>query len=252
MGPEAVRPAPWDMGAAPGSPEVVRPLSWDPGVRERTRPGTESRPAPWDAERDSAGARPWYAELERPLPPGTRPRASPPPVRPASTTRVLPPVDDTGPAPVLPVSSREDRASDDGASPPASRVLYLPPREVPAPRWPAKPPTFPNPRVQVLSIEGEPVSIREPRSHHAPAASNEHRKADAGSLLVREPVAEPAPVEVPRSHPWPELPPAQVHSSDDLPWPELPPPPTGEPMGVLVELREWERLRRLEREQRGE
>ncbi|AKJ07348.1 Hypothetical protein AA314_08974 [Archangium gephyra] len=38
------------------------------------------------------------------------------------------------------------------------------------------------------------------------------------------------------SHPWPEA-------------PELPSPDPGDP---LVVLRDWERLRRLEREQRGE
>ena len=38
------------------------------------------------------------------------------------------------------------------------------------------------------------------------------------------------------SHPWPEP-------------PELPSPETGDPLSVL---RDWERLRRLEREQRGE
>ena len=38
------------------------------------------------------------------------------------------------------------------------------------------------------------------------------------------------------SHPWPEP-------------PELPSPETGDPLAVL---RDWERLRRLEREQRGE
>jgi hypothetical protein len=68
----------------------------------------------------------------------------------------------------------------------------------------------------------------------------------------REPGGEAAPAEAFRPHPWPELPPAPSSPSEPLAWPELPPAPAAEPMGVLVELREWERLRRLEREQRGE
>jgi hypothetical protein len=103
--------------------------------------------------------------------------------------------------------------------------------------------------VQVLSIEGEPVSARVPRPH-TPVASDEDRGAD--TRRVREPVAEATPVETPTPHPWPELMPAGVLSADAHVWPELLPAPAGESTGALVELREWERLRRLEREQRGE
>jgi hypothetical protein len=36
------------------------------------------------------------------------------------------------------------------------------------------------------------------------------------------------------------------------PWPELPPVPVPESTETVVELRQWERRRRLDREQRGE
>jgi len=213
----------WSAGVDPGAPGTVRPASWSAG-------------------------------LEPPLPPpGTRPRPSRhtvPRGPPGSETRALPPREGPSPAPGLPVSFLEDRSSEDGAPPrtpaPDSRVVYLPPREILAPRRPERPPTFPGPRVQVLSIEGEPVGVREPRPH----ASDEDR--GAGARRVREPVAEAAPVEAPAPHPWPELPPAVAPSAEASVWPELLPAPAGEPTGALVELREWERLRRLEREQRGE
>lgn len=46
--------------------------------------------------------------------------------------------------------------------------------------------------------------------------------------------------------------PRSTEASEPSPWPELPPAPRAERTDTVVELRQWERLRRLDREQRGE
>ncbi len=213
-----------DTEVGQGSLEGARPGPWGievaPGSREGARPGA------WGAEvAPGSPVRPasWGPGLERPVSPGSRPvptRNTVSLVPPSARAHTLPPV---------------ERSSGDGA---AVHVLTPVPRALPP--WEASASRkAPGPSVQLLSIEGESVS--RPRS-----------SVSLDAMHGREPGGEAAPAEAFRPHPWPELPPAPSSPSEPLAWPELPPAPAAEPMGVLVELREWERLRRLEREQRGE
>ena len=119
-------------------------------------------------------------------------------------------------------------------APPVSRALEV---EPPAPEGVA-PPTggavlapAPPMEAESLAYRGTQASSREPTFRPQPII-----RARTEVLRVDVPVPVPVPMFAEREAPvWPELPEAQVSESVD---------------GAVM-LREWERLRRLEREQRG-
>lgn len=111
-------------------------------------------------------------------------------------------------------------------------------------------------QVKLLFLDGEPVStpgLRESSGDRVALAAEDGAWAVDRSLGAF------------RSREGEALPPSPVfHLLDAFPaakapvsgaagaWPELPPAPRAESDEAAVELREWERLRRLDREQRGE
>jgi len=90
----------------------------------------------------------------------------------------------------------------------------------------------------------------EPRGEHRGAPAQEPQE-DLQALITRSwpalaEAAEPKRVTPPGADPEP----FEAHRSG--PWPELPEPPPAESPEAVALLRQWERLSRLDREQRGE
>ncbi|MBZ4419326.1 hypothetical protein [Myxococcus sp. RHSTA-1-4] len=122
---------------------------------------------------------------------------------------------------------------------------------------PEKPlPTSGLPRMRLLFLDGEPVSTPEPRESHPRAAipADDGTWAGGQSLMAWAPREVEAPARLAFPHWETALHPSESTPVSSVPgtWPELPPAPRAESDEAVVELREWERLRRLDREQRGE
>ncbi|NMO19405.1 hypothetical protein HPC49_22405 [Pyxidicoccus fallax] len=142
----------------------------------------------------------------------------------------------------------------------------LPGRRAIPPRSPAEPealepekalPTSGLPRVRLLFLDGDPVSSqvsREPPRHRV--SPTDDGAWDGAQSLMRwrphEAEAPPARPGFPSLEAAPSAAESTPASSAPGTWPELPPEPREERDDTVVELREWERQRRLEREQRGE
>ncbi|MFP2905218.1 hypothetical protein ACLESD_09210 [Pyxidicoccus sp. 3LFB2] len=115
------------------------------------------------------------------------------------------------------------------------------------------PPTSGLPRFRLLFLDGDPVSAQEPRRGRFDLPTDDVAWDGAQSSLAwgrREP-------ELPSAAPnvFPSLvgePRSTEAAPASGPWPELPPAPTPESAEAVVELRQWERRRRLDREQRGD
>jgi hypothetical protein len=151
------------------------------------------------------------------------------------------------------------------ASEPSARAPTLVPRLVP-PLSDAEPfastrrvedlPTADVPRVRAFPRDGDAVPPREPPRDRVGFAADDDHWDGAQSPLVwrpRQPEFPPsAPPLLLTLEDEPRLIEGTSGSSTPSPWPELPPAPRAERMEGVVELREWERLRRLDREQRGE
>jgi hypothetical protein len=212
----------------------------------RSAPATPPSPAPRAAFRAPAppehppvGAEPWPAPAPAPAP-----RAPPSPEAAAPVRRS--PWDD------LPPFASEGRAT-------------RKPTRVPPPMSPPveEEPLAPMERVKVLPRPAPPrahapwaeedsaprFAPREPARNQVSSPMDEGAWDGARSPLTWRPrlVDAPPPTEAEFSATHDE--PAAGPSS---PWPELPPAPVPESTETVVELRQWERRRRLDREQRGE
>jgi len=126
---------------------------------------------------------------------------------------------------------------------PVLRVVPPQPRETPGASGSERaPPSFGLPRFRLLFLDGEPVSAQEPRR---------------GRISLSEEAGGWDSPPAPRA--WRSREEAKPRSTEGTPttgdtclWPELPPAPTADSVEAVVELRQWERRRRLDREQRGE
>ena len=194
-------------------------------------------PFPAPPARPPAGAEPWS-------PPAPTPRVPPLP-EPAAPVRRSP-WDD------FPPFASEERVARTPTLVP-SPAPPLPDAEPPAPEERVR--TLPAPSLQrnhPYRLEQDSVPRFEPRE---PPRNRAFIPADEGPwdgahspLLWR-----PRLVEAPRpTQPVPSGPHEEPEAGFSSPWPELPPAPAPESTETVVELRQWERLRRLEREQRGE
>jgi hypothetical protein len=142
---------------------------------------------------------------------------------------------------------------------PPLRVLPSPPRDGSEPSAPERTQASSSqPRFRLLFLDGDPISAQEPRRNRAVLSPEEDTAWDAAlaprGLKARELPPAPAP-----RHPFPSLDGPSRATGEALPtaaaaspWPELPPAPTPDNLEAVVELRQWERRRRLDREQRGE
>ncbi len=116
--------------------------------------------------------------------------------------------------------------------------------------WAPEPLAFPWPspaEVQAASLKREP----EPPVSAAPLPVSQWPAAPR----IQSPVPAPSlewPAEVASASDGRAGADALPDSGGDYPWPELPEPPSPEPADEAVLLHQWERLLRLEREQRGE
>jgi hypothetical protein len=110
--------------------------------------------------------------------------------------------------------------------------------------------------VKLLFLDGEPIptpGLRESsRDRVALAAEDDAWELDRSLGVFRSRDGEALPPS-PVFHPLEVFPGAEAPVSGAAgAWPELPPAPRAESDEAMAELREWERLRRLDREQRGE
>ncbi len=112
------------------------------------------------------------------------------------------------------------------------------------------------PRFRLLFLDGDPVSAQEPRRNRVALTEDDGGWDGAQSPLAWRRTEPEPPLSTRNVFPSLE---GEPRCSDGAPaasvaspWPELPPAPTPDSAEAVVELRQWERRRRLDREQRGE
>lgn len=198
------------------------------------------------------------------------PRTAPPPPRVETQATSF----EVGPTP-LPVPRADVPVPEPKSAPPRSTVTPEVPRSTRGRGFALRP----LPETSTSTVSPGPVSAVEPRPERStpvPPGERSPMPGDARPAFVRpvppsphapfsgtsdarvpsraaEPVPREAPVPRAPSRTGPSsAPEVSAHSAAPHPWPEPPALPSIEPSDPLTVLRDWERLRRLEREQRGE
>jgi hypothetical protein len=255
-----------DLGnERPESPAVPpKPVLQSPPRMPLRSGGTPPRPEP-EAHLSRPSPLPTAPREEESMPPSEMRRAPvpPPTTGPRAGARLLRPARERGPeVPTSATRPQEEQGSPSFPRPEESTPRVTPPntREVAPPTRARGPSLRPLPETPRMERTPNPAPVPRPDAGAhgdarglAPKRNTVVAPAARASLMPSEPTPResPFPREKSRAETSPPLDRASP-SETSHPWPEPPELPSTEPTDPLAVLRDWERLRRLEREQRGE